>query len=65
LSSGEGLLHAVRDPIIGRKKKSSGTEIESVEDPGVIVKRLLIIETEFASPLKMFQREGNTLSLAI
>lgn len=48
LSSGEGLLSAMRDP-------SGGNE-------GVTDKRLLIIEPEFATVLKRVQRETNVLS---
>jgi hypothetical protein len=53
LSSGEGLIHAVRDPVI------KGDEIK---DEGVTDKRLLVQEAEFASVLQMIKREGNTLS---
>jgi hypothetical protein len=67
LSSGEGLIYAVRDPIEKlepiREKNGEITEYRTViADPGVSDKRLLITETEFASPLKAMQREGNTLS---
>lgn len=48
LSSGEGLIHAVRDA--------------GYDDPGVAEKRLLIIDEEFPSTLKMLARSGNTLS---
>lgn len=57
LSSGEGLIWAVRDPIENRK----GEE----EDPGVADKRLLVLATEFASVLRMLRREGNILSPTI
>lgn len=49
LSSGEGLIWAVRDPV-------------SDEDQGVADKRLLVVEEEFASPIRVMRREGNTLS---
>lgn len=58
LSSGEGLIHAVRDRIFGTDKK--GDPI--VVDEGVEDKRLLVLESEFASVLKVMGREGNTLS---
>jgi hypothetical protein len=63
LSSGEGLIWAVRDPIyrIERDKKSGSTE-EVLVDPGVNDKRLLVIESEFASVLRVAARDGNTLS---
>ena len=48
LSSGEGLIWAVRDP--------------SGQDPGISDQRLLVIEPEFASVLKASSREISTLS---
>ena len=48
LSSGEGLIYAVRDP----------TE----QDSGPLDNRLLVVESEFSSPLRMIGRDGNTLS---
>jgi hypothetical protein len=51
LSSGEGLIYAVRD--------SRG------DDPGVFDKRVLVIEEEFASTLRVLERDGNTLSPTI
>ena len=66
LSSGEGLIWAVRDPIyrIERDKKSGTTE-EVLIDPGIDDKRLLVIESEFASVLRVAAREGNTLSAIV
>ncbi len=58
LSSGEGLIHSVRDKIERPNKKG---EMEVV-DPGVDDKRLLVSESEFAGALKAMQRDGNTLS---
>jgi hypothetical protein len=53
LSSGEGLVYAVRDDSPGK-----GDEIvEGVRD-----KRLLVFEGEFAQVLRVLRREGNTLS---
>ena len=49
LSSGEGLIWHVRDPV-------------DEDDPGVDDKRLLVVETEFASVLSMTKRETNVLS---
>ena len=57
LSSGEGLIHAVRDPVIGGERDKL-----EVSDPGVIDKRLMVVEAEFASTLRILRREGNTLS---
>jgi hypothetical protein len=67
LSSGEGLIWAVRDPIMKREKVSQGKgqapTYEEVEaDPGITDKRLLIVEPEFANVLKQTERQGNTLS---
>lgn len=58
LSSSEGLLWAVRDPIFGKDKK--GNTITT--DDGVGDKRLIVVESEFASVLNQFSRTGNTLS---
>jgi hypothetical protein len=60
LSSGEGLIWAVRDPIT---KVLDGEE--KTVDEGVQDKRILIVEEELASPLKMMTREGNILSIVI
>jgi hypothetical protein len=48
LSSGEGLLHEIRDGV--------------KDDAGVEDKRLLVVEPEFANVLRQFERQGNTLS---
>lgn len=68
LSSGEGLIWAVRDPIVTREKiKERGQvtyqEVES--DPGIADKRLLVLESEFANVLKQTERQGNTLSVVV
>jgi hypothetical protein len=71
LSSGEGLIWAVRNPITKQEaiKDNDGRitgEYQEVEiDPGISDKRLLVLETEFASPLRMMARDGNTLSVVI
>lgn len=66
LSSGEGLIWAVRDPIVRTEEdQETGECKEVIEDPGVKDKRLLVLETEFASVLKIASREGNTLSAII
>jgi hypothetical protein len=67
LSSGEGVIHRIRNKIdeekpIRQKGRWTG-EYETVTvDPGIDDKRLLVLETEFCSPLKVMNREGNTLS---
>jgi hypothetical protein len=48
LSSGEGFISEVRD--------------QTANDPGVIDKRLLIVEPEFAAALAVMERHGNILS---
>jgi hypothetical protein len=58
LSSGEGLICAVRDRLEGENKK--GETI--IVDEGVEDKRLLVLEAELAGVLKVMSREGNTLS---
>lgn len=66
LSSGEGLIWSVRDPIEHRepvKERGTVTGYQTVEtDSGVADKRLLVVEPEFAAVLKVARREGNTLS---
>jgi hypothetical protein len=68
LSSGEGLIAAVRDQVLGREPIREGRHKvitgyqDVVLDPGVEDKRLLVVEEEFARPLRAMQREGNTLS---
>jgi Protein of unknown function (DUF3987) len=61
LSSGEGLIYAVRDRKTSEDKKGELV----VEDEGVTDKRLLAIESEFGGPLKLMTREGNILSVTI
>jgi hypothetical protein len=61
LSSGEGLIWAVRDEQVRINK--DGTADVLVD--GVTDKRLLVIEPEFASALKVMNRQGNTLSTVI
>jgi hypothetical protein len=66
LSSGEGLIWQVRDPVTKReaiKEKGRVVDYQEVEeDPGVSDKRLVVVEPEFASTLRVMTREGNTLS---
>lgn len=56
LASGEGFIHMVRDP-----QKKNGTTRKQ-DDPGILDKRMLIHEAEFASVLKVASKDGNTLS---
>ncbi len=59
LSSGEGLIEAVRDA--SEKRDKDGCPL----DAGVIDKRLLVIEPEYAAALRVLEREGNRLSPVI
>lgn len=69
LSSGEGLIWAVRDAIeLHQAVKNKGRVVDYetvVEDPGVSDKRLFVVEAEMASALKVMAREGNTLSAVV
>jgi hypothetical protein len=69
LSSGEGLIWAVRDPIEKQehiREKGRVVEYQTViEDHGVSDKRLLVVEPELASALRVMGREGSTLSATI
>jgi hypothetical protein len=59
LSSGEGIIHAIRDPgPTGRVDK----EGNPIVDPGVADKRLLAFETELARTLRSAARKENTLA---
>jgi hypothetical protein len=59
----------VRDPIEKQEPVREHRRVVSyqtvVEDPGVSDKRVLLIEPEFSSPLRMMEREGNTLSAVL
>jgi hypothetical protein len=70
LSSGEGLIWAVRDAIMKReavreKGKPTGEYQDVIVDQGVRDKRLIVFEAEFASTLRVLGRDGNTLSAII
>ena len=63
LSSGEGLIDAVKDEVhsfVVDKKTKIGEWV--VIHPGVDDKRLIVITEEFSSALQAMAREGNTLS---
>jgi hypothetical protein len=57
LGSGEGLAHAIRDPV--EREGENGPE---VVDEGVADKRLLVVQSEFVGALRVMRREGNPLS---
>ncbi len=66
MSSGEGIIYAVRDR---RTKdevdKRTGQTVEVVVDEGVSDKRLLVQEGEFGRALAAAERSGNTLTAVI
>jgi hypothetical protein len=67
LSSGEGLIHAVRDPIykekaIKLKGKPTGEFETELVDEGISDKRIFIFAPEFAAVLRVMASDGNTLS---
>jgi hypothetical protein len=70
LSSGEGLIYAVRDPMTTRRKARKGEAdeaddegyVEEVTDQGESDKRLMVVESEFASTLRVMGRDGSTPS---
>lgn len=74
LVSGEGLIHEVRDPLTVHRKAKTESErqradddgyVDEEVDAGVADKRALIVESEFASTLRVMARDGNTLSAII
>ena len=62
LSSGEGFIDPIRDEV---KKWSAKEQQFEVIDPGVIDKRLMVVEAEFAGALTAMERPGNTLSVMV
>ena len=66
LTSGEGLIHAVRDSVtesVAIKEKGRVIDHqEQVTDAGESDKRLLVSETEFGQALQCAARDGSTLS---
>jgi hypothetical protein len=60
ISSGEGILWAIRDPIYAMKKGELQCTDEGVED-----KRLMLDEREYQQALTVMTRPGNTVSRII
>jgi hypothetical protein len=58
LSSGEGVIYAVRDTV---EKVGKDGNIETI-DAGVADKRLMLVTEEFVGALSVMERPGNTLS---
>ena len=70
MSSGEGLIWAVRDAIektepVKEGRRHTGEYDTYIVDQGVADKRLLAYEPEFASVLRVMARDTNTLSTQI
>lgn len=62
-TSGEGLVHHVRDEVTATKKDpETGEEREEVVDSGVADKRIIFCEPEFQQVLTAGSRAGNNLS---
>ena len=59
LSSGEGLVHALRDDDV---KGDSGT---FTVNGGIADKRIWVVESEFGQVLQTMKRDGNTLSATL
>ena len=67
LSSGEGLAYAVRDPQdknepVREKGRLTGETVPVCVDSGIEDKRLLLVQSEFGSMLRVMARDGNSLS---
>jgi hypothetical protein len=58
LSSGEGVIFHVRDPISTLGKDGKSEQV----DAGVTDKRIMLVTEEFAGTLRVMERAGNTLS---
>jgi hypothetical protein len=65
LASGEGIKYHVRDPVEKMEKDKQGEFVTVIVDMGVSDKRLFVVEPEFASVLRIVQRQGSTLSASI
>ncbi len=69
LSSGEGVIWAVRDEPVEQQSIRHEEQVAGYEgvvtDAGVSDKRLLVVESEFCRVLKAMRRDTNTLSAVI
>jgi hypothetical protein len=69
LSSGEGLIYNVRDPVEKEEPiKRNGRIVDYqtvVVDPGVVDKRLCVEEPELGAVLRRLDRESNSLSAVL
>ncbi len=66
LASGEGIVHAIRDPVVRNEPIREGKQIVDyapvVVDEGIADKRLLVVESELGAALRACRREQSTLS---
>lgn len=62
IGSGEGLIDAVRDAVTEQVLSRKSNSYEAVERPGVLDKRLLLVQQEFGRVLAIAERKGDTLS---
>lgn len=65
LSSGEGMIWQIHDPIFKKVKDKKGKVEEQCIDEGEPDKRLIVNTGEFFGVLSVSRREGNTLSRII
>ncbi len=69
MSSGEGLIWEIRDPVVKTELQNAKGQqpvlCEVEVDKGEPDKRLLVIESEFGAVLRQFERQGNTLSMVL
>ena len=67
LSSGEGLVYAVRDALyedqpVKEKGRLTGETVRILVDRGIDDKRLCLVQSEFGAVLRVMARDGNSLS---
>jgi hypothetical protein len=62
VSSGEGLIERVRDATIKEEETDEGEITEKIVDAGITDKRLLVVEPEFSSVLRVCRRDGQITS---
>jgi hypothetical protein len=71
LSTGEGLIHQLRDPIEKRERVKDKGEGDKdnyqtvIVDQGVNDKRVLVVESELGRTFRVMTRDGNTLSAVL
>jgi hypothetical protein len=65
LTSGEGLIYAVRDPVTKRARQKDGSYEDEIVDQGITDKRRTFVESELSSTLRVMSRDGCTLSAVI